>query len=88
MSVWDQNPAILQSLYWGMKVFFLGHPERYMPRVLAILVAIFFLLALTGRLGFIKWITAGWFLAVIYFTTIQADMRHLILCSRFTDRYC
>ena len=39
-----------------------------MPPVVAILVAIFFLLALTGRLGFIKWITAVWLLAVIYFS--------------------
>ena len=57
-----------ESLLTALKVFFLGHPEKYMPPVVAILVAIFFLLALTGRLGFIKWITAVWLLAVIYFS--------------------
>jgi hypothetical protein len=56
------------SLLIALKVFFLGHPEKYMPPVVAILVAIFFLFALTGRLGFIKWITAVWLLAVIYFS--------------------
>ena len=39
-----------------------------MSPVLAIPVAVFFLLALTGRLGLIKWITAGWLLAVVYFS--------------------
>jgi len=57
-----------ESLLIALKVFFLGHPEKYMPPVVAILVAIFFLFALTGRLGFIKWITAVWLLAVIYFS--------------------
>jgi hypothetical protein len=58
----------IESLLTGLKVFFLGHPQKYMPAVVAILVVIFFLLALTGRLGFIKWITAVWLLAVIYFS--------------------
>jgi len=58
----------MDSLLTGLKVFFLGHPQKYMPAVVAILVVIFFLLALTGRLGFIKWITAVWLLAVIYFS--------------------
>ena len=58
----------IESLLIGLKVFFLGHPQKYMPSVVAVLVAIFFLLALTGRLGFIKWITAVWLLAVIYFS--------------------
>jgi len=57
-----------ESLLIALKVFFLGHPEKYMPPVVAILVAVFFLFALTGRLGFIKWITAVWLLAVIYFS--------------------
>ena len=57
-----------ESLLTALKVFFLGHPQEYMPPVLAILVAIFFLLALTGRLGFIKWITAVWLLVVVYFS--------------------
>jgi hypothetical protein len=57
-----------ESLLAALKVFFLGHPQEYMPPVLAILVAIFFLLALTGRLGFIKWITAVWLLVVVYFS--------------------
>ena len=48
-----------ESVLIALKVFFLGHPEEYMSPVLAILVAIFFLLALTGRLGLIKWITGG-----------------------------
>jgi hypothetical protein len=52
----------------ALKVFFLGRPQEYMPALLALLVAVFFLLALTGRLGFIKWVTAMWFLAVIYFS--------------------
>ena len=56
----------------ALKVFFLGHPQEYMPPVLAILVAIFFLLALTGRLGFVKWITAAWMLAVIYFSATSS----------------
>ncbi len=60
------------SLLTALKVFFLGHPQEYMSPVLAILVAIFFLLALTGRLGFIKWITAVWCLAVIYFSAASA----------------
>lgn len=57
-----------ESMLIALKVFFLGHPEKYMPPVEAILVTIFFLFALTGRLGFIKWITAVWLLAVIYFS--------------------
>jgi hypothetical protein len=61
-----------ESLLTALKVFFLGHPQQYMPPVLAILVAIFFLLALTGRLGFIKWITAVWMLAVIYFSATSS----------------
>jgi hypothetical protein len=58
----------IESLLTGLKVFFLGHPQKYMPAVVAIFVVVFFLLALTGRLGFIKWITAVWLLAVIYFS--------------------
>ena len=61
-----------QSFLIGLKVFFLGYPREYMPAPIAILVAIFFLLALTGRLGFIKWITAGWFLVVVYFSATSA----------------
>ena len=57
-----------ESLLTALQVFFLGHPQKYMPPVVAIFVAIFFLLALTGRLGLIKWITAAWLLAVIYFS--------------------
>ena len=63
-----------ESLLIGLKVFFLGHPQEYMPLPVAILVAIFFLLALTGRLGFIKWITAVWFLAVVYFSVTSSGM--------------
>jgi hypothetical protein len=63
-----------ESLLIALKVFFLGHPQEYMPLPVAILVAIFFLLALTGRLGFIKWITAGWFLAVVYFSATSSGM--------------
>jgi hypothetical protein len=61
-----------EPLLAALKVFFLGHPQEYMPPVVAILVAIFFLLALTGRLGFIKWIIAVWLLAVIYFSATSA----------------
>lgn len=61
-----------ESLLIALKVFFLGHPQEYMPLPVAILVAIFFLLALTGRLGFIKWITAVWFLAVVYFSATSS----------------
>jgi hypothetical protein len=61
-----------ESLLTALKVFFLGHPQEYMSPVLAILVAIFFLLALTGRLGFIKWITAVWLLTVIYFSATSS----------------
>lgn len=61
-----------ESFLIALKVFFLGHPREYMPLSVAILVAIFFLLALTGRLGFIKWITAVWFLAVVYFSVTSA----------------
>jgi hypothetical protein len=57
-----------ESLLKALKVFFLGHPQEYMPAVLALLVAVFFLLALTWRLGFIKWIIAMWLLAVVYFS--------------------
>lgn len=60
------------SLLAALKVFFLGHPQEYMPPALAVLVAVFFLLALTGRLGLIKWITAMWFLAVIYFSATSS----------------
>ena len=56
----------------ALKVFFLGEPQRYMPPVVAIFVAIFFLLALTGRLGIVKWITAGWLIGVIYFSATSA----------------
>src|SRR4051812_1080942 len=58
----------IESLLTALKVVFLGHPQEYMPPLVAILVAIFLLLALTARLGFIKWITAAWLLAVIYFS--------------------
>ena len=58
----------MESLLAALKVFFLGRPQEYMPSVLAGLVIVFFLLALTWRLGFIKWVTAMWFLAVIYFS--------------------
>jgi hypothetical protein len=61
-----------ESVLAALKVFFLGRPQEYMPPVLAIIVAIFFLLALTGRLGFIKWITAVWMLAVIYFSATSS----------------
>lgn len=57
-----------QSLLTGLKTFFLGRPQEYMFPALAIPVAVFFLFALTGRLGLIKWITAGWLLGVIYFS--------------------
>jgi hypothetical protein len=56
------------SFLKALKVFFLGYPREYMPASVALFVAIFFLLALTGRLGFIKWIIAVWFLAVVYFS--------------------
>jgi hypothetical protein len=59
---------VAQALLTGLKTFFLGRPIEYMSPVLAIPVAVFFLLALTGRLGLIKWITGGWLLAVIYFS--------------------
>jgi hypothetical protein len=61
-----------ESVLAALKVFFLGRPQEYMPAVLALLVAVFFVLALTGRLGFIKWITAMWFLAVIYFSATSS----------------
>ena len=61
-----------ESLLTALKVFFLGHPQKYMFPVVSILVAIFFLLALTGRLGFIKWVTAVWLLAVIYFSATSS----------------
>lgn len=61
-----------QSLLTGLKTFFLGRPQEYMFPVLAIPVAIFFLLALTGRLGLVKWITGGWLLAVVYFSVTSA----------------
>jgi hypothetical protein len=63
-----------ESFLRALKVFFLGYPQEFMPAPVAILVAIFFLLALTGRLGFIKWITAGWFLAVVYFSATSSGM--------------
>lgn len=63
-----QPGHVAQSLLTGLKAFFLGRPQEYMSPVLAIPVAIFFLLALTGRLGLIKWITGGWLLAVVYFS--------------------
>ena len=56
------------ALLTALKVFFLGRPIEYMSPVLAIPVAVFFLLALTGRLGLVKWITGGWLLAVVYFS--------------------
>jgi hypothetical protein len=61
-----------ESLLTALKVFFLGHPQQYMSPGLAVLVAIFFLLALTGRLGIIKWITAVWILTVIYFSATSS----------------
>jgi len=61
-----------QSLLTGLKTFFLGRPIEYMSPVLAIPVAVFFLLALTGRLGLVKWITGGWLLAVVYFSVTAA----------------
>ena len=61
-----------ESVLAALKVFFLGHPQEYMPSVLAVLVAVFFLLALTGRLGFIKWIIAMWLLVVIYFSATSS----------------
>jgi len=61
-----------QSVLIGLKTFFLGHSTEYMSPVIAIPVAIFFLLALTGRLGLIKWITAGWLLAVVYFSVTSS----------------
>ena len=60
------------SLLTALKTFFLGHPVEYMSPLLAIFVVIFFLLALTGRLGLIKWITAVWCLIVIYFSAASA----------------
>jgi hypothetical protein len=66
------HPGPAKSLLAALKVFFLGHPTEYMSPVLSILVAIFFLVALTGRLGLIKWITAVWVLAVVYFSATSA----------------
>jgi hypothetical protein len=66
------HPGPVKSLLTALKVFFLGHPTEYMSPVLAVLVAIFFLLALTGRLGLIKWITAVWMLTVVYFSATSA----------------
>src|SRR4029077_6463792 len=63
-----QPGHVAQSLLTGLKAFFLGRPQEFMSPVLAIPVVIFFLLALTGRLGLIKWITGGWLLAVVYFS--------------------
>jgi hypothetical protein len=63
-----QPGHVAQSVLTGLKTFFLGRPTEYMSPVLAIPVAVFFLLALTGRLGLIKWITGGWLLAVVYFS--------------------
>jgi DNA-binding beta-propeller fold protein YncE len=64
---------VARSLLTGLKTFFLGRgPQEYMSPVLAVFVAIFFLVALTGRLGLIKWITAGWLLAVVYFSVTSA----------------
>lgn len=67
-----QPGHIAQSLLTGLKTFFLGYSTEYMSPVLAIPVAVFFLLALTGRLGLIKWITVGWLLAVVYFSVTSA----------------
>src|SRR6478736_1654585 len=67
-----QPGHVAQSVLTGLKAFFLGRPQEYMSPVLAIPVAVFFLLALTGRLGLIKWITAGWLLAVIYFSVTSS----------------
>jgi hypothetical protein len=61
-----------ESLSKALKVFFLGSPQEYMPPVLAVLVAVFLLLALTGRLGLIKLITAMWLLVVIYFSATSS----------------
>jgi hypothetical protein len=72
ISLTPQPGHSAESFLTALKVFFLGYPQEYMPAPVAILVAIFFLLALTGRLGFIKWITAGWFLAVVYFSATSA----------------
>jgi len=63
-----QPGHVAQSVLTGLKTFFLGRPTEYMSAVVAIPVAVFFLLALTGRLGLIKWIIAGWLLAVVYFS--------------------
>jgi len=60
------------SVLTALKVFFLGRPQEYMPPVVAILVAIFFLLALTGRLGLIKFIVAVWLLGVVYFSATSS----------------
>jgi sugar lactone lactonase YvrE len=67
-----QPGHLAQSLLTGLKTFFLGHSTEYMSPVIAIPVAVFFLLALTGRLGLIKWIIAGWLLAVIYFSVTSS----------------
>ena len=67
-----QSGHSADSFLIALKVFFLGYPQEFMPAPVAILVVIFFLFALTGRLGFIKWITAGWFLAVVYFSATSA----------------
>jgi hypothetical protein len=69
-----QSGHSAESFLIALKVFFLGYPQEFMPAPVAILVAIFFLFALTGRLGFIKWITAGWFLAVVYFSATSSGM--------------
>ena len=69
-----QSGLSAESFLIALKVFFLGDPQEFMPAPVAILVAIFFLLALTGRLGFIKWITAGWSLAVVYFSANSSGM--------------
>jgi hypothetical protein len=61
-----------ESLSKALKVFFLGSPQEYMPAVLAILVAVFLVLALTGRLGLIKLIIAIWSLVVIYFSATSS----------------
>jgi hypothetical protein len=61
-----------ESVLAALKVFFLGRPQEYMPPVLAVLVAVFLLLALAGRLGVIKWITAMWVLVVIYFSATSS----------------
>ena len=83
-----QPGHVAQSALTGLKTFFLGRPTEYMPLVIAIPVAVFFLLALTGRLGLIKWITAGWLLVVVYFSVTSGGYAQYDPVYTLYGQYC